>query len=80
MLTGNVPEVGYGTTGQKMNSDLILYQSEDGAIHVNVRLEEETIWLTQAAMAEIFDCTIENIIQHLANSLRFRGIADGGNC
>ena len=50
-----------------MNSDLILYQSEDGAIHVNVRLEEETIWLTLAAMAEIFDCTIENIIQHLAN-------------
>lgn len=50
-----------------MNSDLILYQSEDGGIHVNVRLEDETAWLTQAAMAELFDCTIENIIQHLAN-------------
>ncbi|MEG2074942.1 MAG: RhuM family protein [Victivallaceae bacterium] len=50
-----------------MNSDLILYQSEDGGIHVNVRLEEETIWLTQAAMAELFGCTTENVIQHLAN-------------
>ena len=50
-----------------MNDDLILYQSDDGAIHVNVHLKDETTWLTQSAMAELFGCTSENIIQHLAN-------------
>ena len=50
-----------------MNDDLILYQSDDGAIHVNVHLKDETVWMTQSAMAELFGCTSENIIQHLAN-------------
>jgi len=49
------------------NNDLILYQSEDGGVHVNVLLEDETAWLTHAAMAELFGCTSENIIQHLSN-------------
>lgn len=50
-----------------MNSNLILYQSDDGEIHIDVQLNDETVWLTQAAMAELFGCTSENIIQHLAN-------------
>lgn len=50
-----------------MNNDLILYQSEDGGIHVNVRLEDETAWLTQAAMAELFDVAVQNITLHLRN-------------
>ncbi len=50
-----------------MSNDLIVYQSEDGEIHVNVQLNEDTVWLTQAAMAELFGCTPENIILHLAN-------------
>lgn len=50
-----------------MTSDLIVYQTEDGEIHLNVQLENETVWLTQAAMAELFDCSVENIIQHLAH-------------
>ena len=49
------------------DSDLILYQSEDGGIHINVQLEDETVRLTQAVMGELFGCTTENIIQHLAN-------------
>jgi len=50
-----------------MSNDLIVYQSEDGEIHVNVQLKEETVWLTQSAMAELFGCTSENVIIHLAN-------------
>ncbi|MFA6928929.1 MAG: RhuM family protein [Lentisphaeria bacterium] len=49
------------------DSDLILYQSENSGIHINVQLEDETVWLTQAAMGERFGCTPENVIQHLAN-------------
>ncbi len=50
-----------------MANNLIWYQSEDGAIHVNVRLETETIWMTQSAIGELFGCTTENIIMHLSN-------------
>ena len=50
-----------------MNSDLILYQSEEGAIHVNVRLKDETIWLTQPAIVDLFQSNKVNISEHIAN-------------
>src|SRR3989304_2233783 len=46
-------------------SQLIIYQAEDGQTKIEVRLEEETIWLTQAAMAELFQTTIANINIHI---------------
>lgn len=52
---------------RKMSSDLIVYQTEDGELHLNVQLENETVWLTQAAMAELFGCTSDNISLHLQN-------------
>ncbi|MDO5847112.1 MAG: virulence RhuM family protein [Methanocorpusculum sp.] len=44
---------------------IILYQIEDANISVNVRYSGETFWLTQKAMAELFDCTTDNISLHL---------------
>ena len=46
-------------------SHLIIYQTEDGRSRLEVRLEDETIWLTQAAMAELFQTTQQNITLHL---------------
>jgi len=48
-------------------SEIVIFQSEDGAVRINVGLHEETVWLTQAAMAELFGCTLENVIHHLTN-------------
>ncbi len=50
-----------------VQSDLILYQTEDGKTRVEVRLEEETVWMTQAAMAELYQGTKQNISLHLKN-------------
>jgi hypothetical protein len=36
------------------NSDIIIYQNEEGNIKIDVRLEEETVWLTQDQMATLF--------------------------
>ena len=47
--------------------EMILFRTDDGAVHINVQLGEETVWLTQAAMAELFGCSTENVIQHLSN-------------
>ena len=47
------------------NQELISYQSNDGQISFNVNVFEETVWLTQKQMAELFDTTIQNIGQHI---------------
>ena len=48
-------------------NEIVIFQAEDGAVRISVGLDGETVWLTQAAMAELFGCTLENVIQHLAN-------------
>jgi hypothetical protein len=46
-------------------SDLILYTSDDGQAHVQLRAEQGTVWLTQLEMAELFHTTKQNIAKHL---------------
>jgi len=47
--------------------NIILYQTNDGKVAVNVRFEDETFWLSQKAIAELFDTTIANINIHIKN-------------
>lgn len=49
------------------NGEILLYQTPDGTAKLNVRLVNESLWLSQTDMAELFGCTPENIIQHLGN-------------
>jgi hypothetical protein len=44
-----------------------LYETDEGKINVDVILKDETIWLTQKSMAEVFDCSSDNISLHLKN-------------
>ena len=55
----NVPEAPKG--------ELVLYQTEDGRTHIECRFEQETIWLTQALMAELFQKDVRTISEHLQN-------------
>lgn len=50
-----------------VKSDLILYQTEDGKTNIEVRLQDETVWMSQLAMAELFQSTKQNISLHLKN-------------
>jgi hypothetical protein len=50
-----------------LGGDLILYQTEDGQTRLQVRLEGETVWLTQAQMAELFQTTKQNVSLHIQN-------------
>jgi hypothetical protein len=50
-----------------MTSQIIIYQTEDGNTKLDVRLENETVWLTQKLMAELFQTTSQNITIHLKN-------------
>ena len=48
-------------------SQVILYQTEDGKTRVEVRFEHENVWLTQKLMAELFETTVANVNIHLKN-------------
>jgi len=48
-------------------SAVVLYQAEDGATRVQCRFEGESIWLTQAMLAELFQKDVRTINEHLAN-------------
>ncbi|MEX2442605.1 MAG: virulence RhuM family protein [Alkalispirochaeta sp.] len=49
------------------HGEILVYQTNDGAVRLDVRLQDETVWLTQAMMAELFACSIDNISLHLRN-------------
>ena len=46
---------------------IIIYQTEDGQTQIDVRLENETVWLTQAQMVELFQTTKQNVSLHVSN-------------
>lgn len=50
-----------------MNSELIIYQNPDGNIKIDVRLEEESVWLTQDQMATLFGKAKSTINEHIKN-------------
>lgn len=59
MKDKNMPPVG--------NGEILVYQTEDGRIRLDVRLEDETVWLTQQLLAELFHTTAPNISMHIRN-------------
>jgi hypothetical protein len=48
-------------------NDLILYTTDDGRSQIKLRAKDQTVWLTQLEMAELFDATKQNISLHLKN-------------
>ncbi|MDR3286749.1 MAG: hypothetical protein LBT27_04840 [Prevotellaceae bacterium] len=47
--------------------EIIIYQTPDGTTNLDVRLEEDTVWLTQAQMTALFQTTRNNITMHISN-------------
>ena len=48
-----------------MGSEIIIYQNQEGNIKVDVRLEEETVWLTQTQLCELFQKSKATISEHI---------------
>jgi hypothetical protein len=52
---------------EESKSELILYQTNDGKTRLEVRMDRETVWLTQNQMAELFQSTKQNVSLHVNN-------------
>lgn len=50
-----------------MNSNILIYENQDGNIKIDVQLDEETVWLTQAQMQELFQKSKATISEHIKN-------------
>lgn len=50
-----------------MENEIIIYQTQDGQTKIDVRIENETVWLSQNQMAELFQTTKQNISLHIKN-------------
>ena len=61
------PGRGQGEGATKPHGQFLVYSGEDGRTRLEVRLENETVWLTQQHMAELFQTTQQNISLHLQN-------------
>jgi hypothetical protein len=48
-------------------SKIILYTTDDGLTKINVKLEDETVWLSQQQMAELYQSSRTNVVEHIKN-------------
>ena len=62
---------------EEPQSQLLLYQTSDGATGLEVRLESETVWLSQNQMAELFQTSIPNVSMHIRNVFAERELNAG---
>ena len=59
---------------------IIIYQTDDGQTQIDVRLENETVWLTQAQMAELFETDRTSIVRHINNIYRVEELDREATC
>lgn len=55
---------------EQNQSEIIIYQTEDGLTRVNVTFSDETVWLSQQQIAELFQKSRTTIVEHIHNILK----------
>ncbi|SHH46933.1 virulence RhuM family protein [Clostridium grantii] len=65
---------------EENNTEFLMYQTQDGLIQIEVKMEEETVWLTQAQMAELFQTTPQNITMHVKNIYEEAELDENSTC
>ena len=63
-----------------MEDKIIIYQTEDGQTQIDVRMENETVWLTQAQMAELFQSSRTNIVEHIQHIYEDEELEENPTC
>ena len=63
-----------------VNNQILIYQTEDGQTQVDVHMENETVWLTQAQMAELFQTDRTSIVRHINNIYKVEELERESTC
>ena len=59
------------------SGEIVIYQTPDGKTSIDVKLEKETVWLSQAQMVELFGQTKQNISLHISNVFKENELDEG---
>ena len=62
------------------DNKILIYQTEDGQTQIDVRLENDTVWLTQAQMAELFETDRTSIVRHINNIYKVEELDKESTC
>ncbi|MBE6305955.1 MAG: cell filamentation protein Fic [Bacteroidales bacterium] len=62
------------------NGNIVIYQSEDGQTRIEVRMEDETVWLSQQQMAELFQTSRTNVVEHIKHIYEDRELKEPATC
>ena len=68
-MSDNLPE------RRATGSEIVFYQTEDGRGRIEVRLEDNTVWLTQRLLAELFQKDVRTVNEHVQNIYSERELA-----
>ena len=60
--------------------NIIIYQSEDGNVRLDVRLEDKTVWLTQQQMAELYGSSLTNVVEHIKHIYEEGELKENATC
>ena len=63
-----------------MNNSIEIYSSQDGNIQLKVKLENDTVWLTQSQMAELFGVDRTSIVRHIRNIYKSEELDQNSTC
>jgi len=67
MVIGNLLKIQFNKSHimEEQNNPIIIYQSEDGNTRIEVKLENETVWLTQQQLCDLYQTSKSNISEHI---------------
>ena len=65
---------------EQNRGEVIIYQTEDGLTKINVKMEDETVWLSQQQMAELFKTSRTNIVEHIKHIYEENELIENSTC
>ena len=60
--------------------NIVIYQSEDGIIKISVHLEDETVWLSQQQMSELYQTSRTNVVEHIKHIFEEGELDENSTC
>ena len=60
--------------------NIIIYQSEDGVVRLDVRLADNTVWLTQQQMADLYSSSRTNVVEHIKHIYEEGELEEDATC
>ena len=61
-------------------SNIIIYQSEDGQTHIEVQMDEDTVWLSQQQMADLYQTSRTNVVEHIKHIYEDGELVEESTC